>query len=535
MADALATGAAQPVASEDPVAHVPLAPPATPRTVLRVGQWLGLTIGVLLALAVLSIGVALVVNQRLSDRRHVVLDQVEPALQASLRLENGLIDQETGVRGFLLTGESAFLQPFYSGHRAEQQAYAALRAQARIAPSRLLAALEAVRARAHAWRMEVVEPSLVHERRVGRSLAASALGKERFDAVRRALASLQSYLGQRLSSSRRQLDDDARTLQVVLLLAGGLILVSVLAAGFVLRAIITKPLARLGADASRVAAGEFEAPLRSDSGAREIALLAAEFDVMRRRILAELAQVRAGRAALEQQALELQRSNSDLEQFAYVASHDLQEPLRKVASFCQALEQRYRGQLDARADQYIDFAVDGARRMQILINDLLEFSRVGRGGAARERVELEDVLEEARRSLSAPLREAAATIEHDPLPSVRGERSLLVSLLQNLLANAVKFRDAEPLHVRLSASREGEMWELSCADNGIGIEPEYAERIFVIFQRLHSKEAYEGTGIGLALCRKIVEYHGGSIWLDTNYDGGACIRFTLPLADEENE
>jgi signal transduction histidine kinase len=534
MADALATGTAA-AASDDPAAHAPDVGAATPRTALRVGQWLGVTFGLLLALAALSVGVALVFNQRLSDRRHVLLDQVEPALQASLRLENGLINQETGIRGFLLTGEQDFLQPFYSGHQAERQAYAALRVQARIAPSRLLAELEAVRERAHAWRTDFVEPALAHQRREGRSLAASALGKERFDAVRVALASLQGYLGQRLSSSRRQLNDDARALQLVLGLAGGLILASVLAAGLVLRAIITRPLARLGADASRVAAGEFEVPLRSDSGAREIAQLASEFDVMRQRILAELAHVRAASAALEHQALELQRSNSDLEQFAYVASHDLQEPLRKVASFCQALEQRYRGQLDERADQYIEFAVDGARRMQILINDLLEFSRVGRGAAAREAVELEDVLEETRRLLSGPLRESGATIEHDPLPSVRGERSLLVSLLQNLLANAVKFRGAEPLHVRLAARREGGMWELSCADNGIGVEPEYAERIFVIFQRLHSKEAYEGTGIGLALCRKIAEYHGGRIWLDTDYDGGACIRFTLPLAHEESE
>jgi signal transduction histidine kinase len=535
MADALATGAAAPVASDDPAKLVPVAPPATPRGALRVGQWLGLTIGVLLALAVLSIGVALVVNQRLDDRRHILLGQVEPALQASLRLENGLINQETGIRGYLLTGERDFLQPFYSGHQAERQAYAALRAQARVAPSRLLEELEAVREHAHAWRMDFVEPALVHQRREGRSLAASALGKERFDAVRVALSSLQGYLGQRLSSSHRQLDDDARALQLVLVLAGGLIIVSVLVAGLVLRSIITRPLARLGADASLVAAGEFEVPLRSDFGAREIAQLAGEFDVMRQRILAELARVRAASAALEHQALELQRSNSDLEQFAYVASHDLQEPLRKVASFCQALEQRYRGQLDERADQYIEFAVDGARRMQILINDLLEFSRVGRGGAARERVELGDVLEEVRHSLSGPLRESAATIAHDPLPSVRGERSLLVSLLQNLLANAVKFRGTEPLVVRLTCKRAGGIWELSCADNGIGVEAEYAERIFVIFQRLHSKEAYEGTGIGLALCRKIVEYHGGRIWLDTDYDGGACIRFTLPLAHEEIE
>jgi light-regulated signal transduction histidine kinase (bacteriophytochrome) len=206
-----------------------------------------------------------------------------------------------------------------------------------------------------------------------------------------------------------------------------------------------------------------------------------------------------------------------------------------VASFCQALEQRYRGQLDERADQYIGFAVDGARRMQVLINDLLEFSRVGRPGAAREEVDLVTVLAEVERSLSGPLHEAGASIDSGELPVVRGERSLLVSLFQNLIANAVKFRGEEPLRIRVDARRDGERWELSCTDNGIGVEPQYAERIFVIFQRLHTKEAYEGTGIGLALCRKIVEYHGGSMWLDTDHHGGACVRFTLPLAQEESE
>jgi len=502
---------------------------------LRVGQWLGLSIGLLLALATLSIGVALAVNQRLSDRRHVVLDQIEPALQAALRLENGLINQETGIRGFLLTGEPEFLQPFYKGHEAENNAYSALRAQAMVAPSDLLAELEAVRSRAHAWRLEFVEPALHRQRREGRSLAASKLGKQRFDAVRAALASLQGDLERRLASGNRELERDARLLRLVLFVAGGLILLSVLAAGLVLRSIITRPLARLGGEAGRVAAGEFDAPLHSASGAREIVELTERIDVMRRRILDELGQVRVARATLERQALELQRSNSDLEQFAYVASHDLQEPLRKVASFCQALEQRYRGQLDERADQYIEFAVDGARRMQVLINDLLEFSRVGRGGAPSERVELDQVLAEVERSLSGPLREAHARIDGGRLPVVRGERSLLVSLFQNLLANAIKFRGAEPLLVRLTARREGQHWQLAFADNGIGVDPQYAQRIFVIFQRLHTKDAYEGTGIGLALCRKIVDYHGGRIWLDTDYHGGACIRFTLPIAHEEDE
>jgi signal transduction histidine kinase len=505
------------------------------RRTLRVGQWLGLSIGVLLVLATISVGLALVVNHRLSNRRHVVLDQVEPALQAELRLENGLIDQETGLRGYLLTGEKEFLQPFYTGHEAEKRAYNALRAQATVAPSHLLAELEAVRARAHAWRAEFVEGALHRPRRDGRTLAVSEFGKQRFDAIREALAVLQGDLDGKLASTHRQLEHEASELEAVLYVAGGLILVSVLAAGFLLRGIITRPLARLGREASRVAAGEFDTPLGGGSGAREIVELTEEVDVMRRRILDELAQVRAARATLEQQALELQRSNSDLEQFAYVASHDLQEPLRKVASFCQALEQRYRGQLDERADQYIDFAVDGARRMQVLINDLLEFSRVGRSGAAREAVDLAEVLADVEHSLSAPLRAAGATIHSDGLPVVRGERSLLVSLLQNLIANAVKFRGEQPLRVNLIARREGDRWELGCADNGIGVEPQYAERIFAIFQRLHTKEAYEGTGIGLALCRKIVEYHGGSIWLDTDYHGGACIRFTLPLEQGENE
>jgi signal transduction histidine kinase len=500
-----------------------------------VGQWLGLSIGVLLALAGAGVALAVTVNDRLSDHRHVVLDQVEPALQAALRLENGLIDQETGVRGFLLTGQREFLQPFYSGHAAEKRAYASLHAQARVAPSRLLAKLEAVRERAHSWRLEFVEPALRDQRADGRSLAVSKLGKARFDAVRVALASLQGYLEGKLASDHHALETYASELEDVLILAGALIVFSVLLAGFVLRGIITRPLARLRGEAGRVAAGEFDAPLRSAGGAREIVEVSGQIDVMRRRILDELGQVRAARAELEQQALELQRSNSDLEQFAYVASHDLQEPLRKVASFCQALEQRYRGQLDERADQYIDFAVDGARRMQILINDLLAFSRVGRAGAAREPVDLRQVLDEVEHSLSGPLREAGASVRAEGLPVVRGERSLLVSLLQNLLANAVKFRGAEPLCIRLAAERDGELWRLSCADNGIGVEPQYAERIFAIFQRLHTKEEFEGTGIGLALCRKIVEYHGGRIWLDTDYHGGACIRFTLPVAHEESE
>jgi light-regulated signal transduction histidine kinase (bacteriophytochrome) len=240
--------------------------------------------------------------------------------------------------------------------------------------------------------------------------------------------------------------------------------------------------------------------------------------------------VEAARARLEAQALELNRSNAELEQFAYVASHDLQEPLRKIASFCQALERRYHGQLDERADQYIEFAVDGAKRMQVLINDLLAFSRVGRSGHTLELVDLNEVLAQVRTSLSRTLNESDASIDARALPTVRGERALLVSLLQNLISNAVKFRGAQPPIVRLEAQRQGDEWRFSVTDNGIGVEAEYAERIFVIFQRLHSKEAYAGTGIGLAMCRKIVEYHGGRMWLEPGHSPGAQFHFTMPVA-----
>jgi light-regulated signal transduction histidine kinase (bacteriophytochrome) len=215
-----------------------------------------------------------------------------------------------------------------------------------------------------------------------------------------------------------------------------------------------------------------------------------------------------------------------------VASHDLQEPLRKVASFCQLLQQRYGGQLDERADQYIGFAVDGARRMQALINDLLAFSRVGRADRPHAPVDCNALLERARDDLSAAIEASGAAVEAGPLPTVEGDASLLRLVFQNLLGNAIKFRGEAPPRVRVDATREDGEWRFSVADNGIGIDPEYAERIFIIFQRLHPRSSYEGTGIGLAMCRKIVEYHGGRMWLDTaNGDAGSRFCFTLPAGD----
>jgi light-regulated signal transduction histidine kinase (bacteriophytochrome) len=245
---------------------------------------------------------------------------------------------------------------------------------------------------------------------------------------------------------------------------------------------------------------------------------------MRRQIVGQLREVDQNRA-------ELAASNRELEQFAYVASHDLQEPLRKVTAFCQLLQQRYGGQLDERADTYIDFAVDGASRMQELINDLLTLSRVGRSSEPMSAVSLDDVVARALSNVSASIEAADATVTVDPLPEVLGERTLLVGLFQNVISNAVKFREpTRPATVAVRVSGGGDApFRFDVVDNGIGIEPQYRDRVFVVFQRLHTREEYSGTGIGLAICRKIVEHHGGRMWIADEHEGpGTTISFTLP-------
>jgi len=234
----------------------------------------------------------------------------------------------------------------------------------------------------------------------------------------------------------------------------------------------------------------------------------------------------------KQAETELRRSNEELERFAYVASHDLQEPLRTVSSYVQLLSRRYRDRLDADALEFIDFAVDGTRRMQLLIADLLLFSRVGTRGAPLVPTDMQAALAGTLASLRAAIDESHATVTADPLPTVVADAGQLAQLLTNLIANALKFRGTEPPRAHVSAARTGRTWTISVQDNGIGIAPEYFERIFVIFQRLHSREEYAGTGVGLAICKKIVERHGGRIWVDSTPGQGARFSFTLPAAAE---
>jgi PAS domain S-box-containing protein len=226
---------------------------------------------------------------------------------------------------------------------------------------------------------------------------------------------------------------------------------------------------------------------------------------------------------------ELKRSNEELQQFAYVASHDLQEPLRMVASYTQLLAKRYKGRLDSEADEFIAYAVDGSNRMQGLIQDLLVYSRAGAAGKALHEISSENALKEALTTLGATIGESGAVVTHDVLPAITTDDTQLAQLFQNLVGNAIKYRSAEIPRVHISATKNGgKEWIFSVRDNGLGIDPQYFERIFVLFQRLHGRKEFKGTGIGLAICKKILERLGGRIWVESQPQKGSTFYFTLP-------
>lgn len=235
------------------------------------------------------------------------------------------------------------------------------------------------------------------------------------------------------------------------------------------------------------------------------------------------------RQALERSVAELARSNAELQQFAFVASHDLQEPLRMVASYTQLLAKRYKGKLDADADEFIGYAVDGANRMRQLIQDLLAYSRVNAEEESFEPTSVEAIVDAALRNVQGAIEESQAMVTRDPLSTVRGNEKQLLQLFQNLLSNALKFRGEQSPCVHVSAKRHDHEWLFSVRDNGIGIDPQYADRIFIVFQRLHTIAEYPGTGIGLAICKKIVERHGGRMWVESQLGKGATFYFTIPI------
>ncbi|MFI7219218.1 sensor histidine kinase [Micromonospora maritima] len=506
----------------------------------RVVALLGVVLVLLLGLAAAEAAVAAKNRQNID----AVLLKTGPLRVQAQELMSVLLDQETAIRGYAVNGDRNDLAPYQQGVRREQDLIASIRNLSVDYPD-VRRQLDVVERQTAQWRGQVAEPVIATTERSGPAAGQALITdqtRQQFDGIRSAVTMLQDEVLTVRQETADRVKSTSNVLVVLLIIAALVVAVAGTVMLLSLDRILIRPLAGLVGQVREVAAGDYKHHIEG-SGPPEFRRLADDIDLMRQKIAQELDEVRQAReriewvnSQLQKQAEELTRSNRDLEQFAYVASHDLQEPLRKVASFCQLLQRRYAGQLDERADQYIAFAVDGAQRMQRLINDLLAFSRIGRLTTGFTEVDLNKVMGDVAGQTEAARQYADAQLTWDDMPTIRGEEPLLTNLLANLVSNSVKFRrpDVTP-KVHVSARLVDGEWEISCQDNGIGIEPEFADKIFVIFQRLHSKDAYPGTGIGLAIVKKIVEYHGGRVWVDTDAEEGTTIRFTLPALEADVE
>jgi signal transduction histidine kinase len=504
--------------------------------------WLNLVLAVMgiLVFAGAVAGTALL--NRTDDLSRELNEDIQPSTVAAYRLQAALGDQETATRGYAIAADRQFLDPYYDGQRAEKVAADAVRQRLADRPD-LIADVEAIQRAAERWRSTYAEPLIASIRPGAPGIIDSTTvdrGKTEFDGIRLLFELQNQHLMTARDDAIGELNRARGWRDRVLVAMVGTFLVTAIALAILVRSAITRPLAALAAACRRITEGNFDEKI-TPHGPKDIRRIATDVEDMRQRILAELAASHVAHEQVDEQTVELRRSNAELEQFAYVASHDLQEPLRKVASFCQLLEKRYADQLDERGVEYIAFAVDGAKRMQVLINDLLTFSRVGRPSTTKDvDVDLDVALGAALGNLTTAIEESGAEIVRPAtLPTVAGDPTLLTMLWQNLIGNAVKFhRDGVEPRIVLDCEpgagvHDGE-WLFSLEDNGIGIAEEFADKVFVIFQRLHGRDEYSGTGIGLALCKKIVEYHGGTIWIDTSFtsfSGGTRMRFTLPAKE----
>jgi signal transduction histidine kinase len=497
----------------------------------RLGRLFAVTAGVL-ALVAAAVTISTVFFVKAGND---VIYTWQPALVRTDLLLSDLLDQETGIRGYALSHDRAFLAPYTAAVQAQgtddRRIVQLIGGDAKL--SRLLALENQA---ITAWQTDFARPGIAAVTRgdtASVSRVQSADAKKSFDLIRTRAASLRSELVARTLDARATRNHWG----VVFVVALGIGLVLIIALALLLwRGLhrwVLGPVDRLGAQTRIVSSGDTHRPITPE-GPLELTDLGQDVEHMRQQIADELARAERITDELRVRSEELARSNEDLQQFAYVASHDLSEPLRKVANFCQLLERQYSPQLDDRARQYIDFAVDGAKRMQVLITDLLALSRVGRTTEEFKPIDLGKALDQATATLSDRIVVAGGRVERlSPMPTVPGDRALLTSLLENLVGNAVKYRRDDVAPVVTVAAELDEVarrWTFTVADNGIGIDPQFAERIFAVFQRLHLRDQYGGTGIGLALCRRIVEFHGGQIWLEhvESAQAGATFRFTLP-------
>lgn len=429
------------------------------------------------------------------DRQWVVHTyQVIGHLDAILQ---GMTDAETGERGYILTGENSYLAPYQRGLTEVRDNSAAVRnlTSDNLKQQRSLDSLEPVIAE----RLRELQERIQVRRDFGLAAGAAAvregLGKQYMDRVRTTISAMKTEEERLLALRSTELEASSQKTRTALVFGESLGLFFLAIAGLVVH-------------------GEMRHRREAENEVRQLN--------------ADLERKVADRTAeLAERAKDLERSNMELQQFAYVASHDLQEPLRTIASFTQLLAKRYGDKLDDKAREFIAFAVDGSKRMQTLINDLLSFSRVGTQGRSLVPVSTDAVLDAVLKNLKRGIEESRAIITRDPLPLVLADELQLSQIMQNLIGNAIKFRRDGSATVHIGAARTASGWNISVRDNGIGVAPEHGDRIFVIFQRLHTKTQYPGTGIGLAICKKIAERHDGRIWLEPTPGGGSTFIFSI--------
>lgn len=427
------------------------------------------------------------------NHTHVVMEKLDA-------LSGNLIDAETGERGYLLTGDESYLAPYNGAASRVHENTKDLRELTSDNPvqQRALDRLEPLIESRVALLQHAIEIRKQGGLAAGADFVAEGSGKREMDEARTEIAAMRQEESGLLEQRSLGVERTSRRTREVIVTGNVLALLFLVLAGVVVQR---------------------EMGRRKDA---EEKIRSLNVDLERR--------VDERTAELAERMKDLARSNSELQQFAYVASHDLQEPLRMVASFTQLLGRRYKEKLDDDARDFINYAVDGATRMQTLITDLLSYSRVGTQGKPLESTRCDEVLDRVlNNNLRLAIKESGAVITRDPLPTVMADPLQLGQLFQNLIANAIKFRGKDPPRVQIFAERRNGDWEISVCDNGIGISPEHADRIFVIFQRLHTKTEYPGTGIGLAICKKIAERHGGRIWVEPTPGGGSTFRFAIPL------
>lgn len=460
----------------------------------------GIGFGILIFVAVLSFRSILQ-----SDKDRVWVIHTHQNLEQIDAVVTDLLNAETGERGFILTGELSFLDPYN---------VALARVDMDVAKLHNLTSDNSVQQR----NLQIVEPLILERLQMlrdrvevrrqsdlitGAEIVRQGPGKQHMDKIRAQLAEMKAEENRLLVLRTAEAFSSSRTTRIMIITGELLANIFLCLAGVVV-------------------AQEMQRRSR------------AEFEIHQLNVDLEK-RVESRTSELLEQTKELARSNSDLQQFAYVASHDLQEPLRMVASFTQLLAKRYGDKLDDDARDFINYAVDGATRMQTLISDLLNYSRVGTQGNPLVPTDSAALIKRVLDSLQCSIEESGAVIDLDSLPFVMADPQQLGQLFQNLLTNAIKFRRKEPPHVRIFADKMENDWKISVQDNGIGISAEHIDRVFIIFQRLHTKTEYPGTGIGLAICKKIVERHGGRIWIEPSAGGGTTVCFTISGAKRQSE